>query len=128
MKKTQKCKCMISFLEYFYRLTLNVSGSSYVTSNTFFHEISQVYCLLVEMINNDSSQHHAFRGREMANAMMDNFNKYQGDIGRNNILIYIAVILNPRYKFEYLEYGLDFMYKEHGISKKLASEAMHGLS
>jgi len=39
---------LCTFLEKFYELTLRVSGSLYVTSNSFLHEISNVACELID--------------------------------------------------------------------------------
>ncbi|GER44259.1 HAT family dimerisation domain containing protein [Striga asiatica] len=41
---------MVDILSHFYELTLRISGTSYVTSNEFYHEISSVNCLLREWI------------------------------------------------------------------------------
>ena len=39
-------KRLTIFLQHFYELTQKVSGSNYVTTNNFFKEICNVYCLL----------------------------------------------------------------------------------
>ncbi|XP_057950855.1 zinc finger BED domain-containing protein RICESLEEPER 2-like [Malania oleifera] len=49
----EKVRKFVMFLEHFYELTIRVSGSLYVTSNTFFDEISGIDCLLKEWENSD---------------------------------------------------------------------------
>lgn len=39
-------KLLLKFLKHFYKLSLRISGSLYVTSNIMFHEISDVDMLL----------------------------------------------------------------------------------
>ena len=43
---------MVKFRETFYLLTLKVSGSNYVTSNTHFVEIDELNLILKEMMTN----------------------------------------------------------------------------
>ena len=40
---------MVQLLEHFYEMTLKISGSQYVTANSFFSEISNLYCLLTDL-------------------------------------------------------------------------------
>ena len=42
----QYTKNLLKFLEHFYNMTLRISGSQYVTSNTFFSEIVDLFYLL----------------------------------------------------------------------------------
>ena len=44
--------------------------------------------------------------------MKSNFNKYWGDPEKINHLIFIANILDPRDKFEYMEFSLNTIYGE----------------
>ncbi|KAH0636460.1 hypothetical protein KY289_036375 [Solanum tuberosum] len=46
-------RSMVKFLETFYVLTLKVSGSNYVTSNTHFVEIAELNLILKEMMENE---------------------------------------------------------------------------
>lgn len=91
----------------------------------FFHEVCQVCCLLEDF---QSNENHGFCGWIMANAMKEKFDKYWGETGRKNLLMYVAVIWDPRYKCEYIEFALDYMYKKDGLGKNLAKEAKKGLS
>ena len=84
------------FLQHFYDLTNKVSGSKYVTSNTFFEEIAAVSYLLGEW------SEHVICGddeifKSMAIKMKDKYDKYWGDPEKMNKYIFIAAILDPRY-------------------------------
>lgn len=84
------------FLQHFYDLTNKVSGTKYVTSNTFFEEIAAVNYLLGEW------SEHVICGddeifKSMASKMKDKYLKYWGDPVKMNKYIFIAAILDPRY-------------------------------
>ncbi|XP_070049839.1 zinc finger BED domain-containing protein RICESLEEPER 2-like [Nicotiana tomentosiformis] len=49
---------------------------------------------------------------EMAKKMKENFNKYWGDPGKMNKIIFILCILDPRYKLESVGYALVKMFGE----------------
>ncbi|KAJ8767800.1 hypothetical protein K2173_020740 [Erythroxylum novogranatense] len=93
------------FLKQFYELTLRVSGSYYVTSNTYFSEISTVASNLDQMINNNDLELSL-----MASNMKRKFDKYWGNIEKANMFIYIAAILDPRSKLEYVEFAFQQLY------------------
>lgn len=44
-------KQLVDMLKIFFDMTLRISGSQYVTSNTFFSEISDLHCMLLEWEN-----------------------------------------------------------------------------
>ena len=62
---------MVQVLEHFYELTIRISGSLYVTSNDFFHEISDVECLLNEWITGND-----FDLSLMGQRMKEKYDKY----------------------------------------------------
>ncbi|KAL9682846.1 hypothetical protein QQ045_014656 [Rhodiola kirilowii] len=96
----------VNFLYHFYTLTVRVSGSKYVTSNTFYTEISSVLYLL-EKWQQDPDMELV----DMATKMKQKYDKYWGNVKKMNMLIYIAVVLDPRYKLEYLQWSLYKIYK-----------------
>ncbi|KAL8134611.1 hypothetical protein AgCh_009582 [Apium graveolens] len=49
--------------------------------------------------------------RDMANRMKDKYNKYWDNMDNTNFLLYVAVVLGPRYKMTYIEFCFD---KIHG--------------
>ncbi|KAG8634406.1 hypothetical protein MANES_17G029905v8 [Manihot esculenta] len=96
---------IVDFLGHFYDLTLKISGSRYVTSNIFFDEISSVDCLLQEWkIRDDLTL------ANMGEKMKVKFDKYWGDPNKMNKLIYIAVVMDPRYKMEFMGFALSAVY------------------
>ena len=93
------------FLQKFYELTVKVSGSSYITSNTFLHDICTVYTTLRNWQINPDLQLSA-----MANRMRAKFDKYWGNVEKMNMLIYVASILDPRKKLEFVRFCFFEMY------------------
>lgn len=86
-----------NFLQHFYDLTNKVSGTKYVTSNTFLEEIAAVHYLLGEWSD------HVICGddeifKKMAAKMKDKYQKYWGDPEKMNKYIFFAAILDPRTK------------------------------
>ena len=95
---------------------MRVSGTSYVTSITFFHEISTVHCLLHEW-----QEANDLELSEMFEKMKEKFDKYWGDPEKINHLLYIAVVFDPRHKLEFMEYALQEMYPgEKGVAAVLS--------
>ena len=76
---------MVKFLETFYVLTLKVSGSNYVTSNTHFVEIFELNLILKEMMTNED--HNL---KEMAESMNEKFKKYWDEPQKMNKMIFIS--------------------------------------
>ncbi|XP_038697973.1 zinc finger BED domain-containing protein RICESLEEPER 2-like [Tripterygium wilfordii] len=74
-----KVRRFVTFLRYFYELTLKASGTSYVTSNHFFHDLNILYYVLHEMKGSNDAQMSS-----MANRMIAKCEKYWGG-GRNLI-------------------------------------------
>ncbi|XP_057958519.1 zinc finger BED domain-containing protein RICESLEEPER 2-like [Malania oleifera] len=102
----EKVRKFVMFLEHFYELTIRVSGSLYVTSNTFFDEISGIDCLLKQRENSDD-----LKLSLMSMKMKDKYNKYWGNIDKMNMLIFVASILDPRCKLGFVQYALSTMYE-----------------
>ncbi|KAF2304059.1 hypothetical protein GH714_026722 [Hevea brasiliensis] len=108
---------LVDFLGHFYDLTLRISGSRYVTSNIFFNEISSVDCLLQEWQGSNDVELAC-----MGERMKVKFDKYWGDPDKMNKIVYIAVVVDPRYKLEFMEFALSTVYgKEKGmeLAKKI---------
>ncbi|KAH1046336.1 hypothetical protein J1N35_037120 [Gossypium stocksii] len=103
--------------EHFYEVTLRVSGTSYVTSNNFFDELSEIDILLRDVQLNSNVDFSV-----MAIKMKEKYDKYWGDIDKMNLLMFVACVLEPRQKLKYLEFALSEM-----SSSKKASEMMQKL-
>ncbi|XP_022775847.1 zinc finger BED domain-containing protein RICESLEEPER 2-like [Durio zibethinus] len=99
------------FLQQFYDLTVKVSGTSYVTSNTFLDDICDVYSTLREWQLNPDVELNA-----MAKRMKDKYDKYWGNIENMNMLVYIASFLDPSKKFPFVEYCFMKIYSSDEAS------------
>ncbi|XP_031097181.1 zinc finger BED domain-containing protein RICESLEEPER 2-like [Ipomoea triloba] len=97
---------LVQLLKCFYDMTVRISGSLYVTANTFFSEISDLYCLLNGMVEAGGAV--GFMGENMKLK----FSKYWGDIDKMNLMIFYASILDPRDKLEYMPVQINHMYGE----------------
>ncbi|XP_019158337.1 PREDICTED: zinc finger BED domain-containing protein RICESLEEPER 2-like [Ipomoea nil] len=102
----ESVKSLVEILKCFYDMTIRISGSLYVTSNTFFSEISDLYCLLNGMVEAGGSV------KLMGENMKAKFEKYWGDIDKMNLMIFFANILDPRDKLEYMATQMNHMYGE----------------
>uniref|UniRef100_A0A803LJT2 BED-type domain-containing protein n=1 Tax=Chenopodium quinoa TaxID=63459 RepID=A0A803LJT2_CHEQI len=99
------------FLQAFYDMTLHVSGSLYVTSNLFFHELVSVV-LLKDLVSSDDPDMCL-----MACRMKEKYEKYWGDPEKINLLIFIVVVLDPRYKLDYVQWMITEIYDPIVASK-----------
>jgi hypothetical protein len=120
-------KKMAEFLRHFSDLTVRVSASLNVTANTFFHEIGEVNLLVRSWLESEDSLQ-----RDMGKRMKEKYDKYWGKWHENdpekekgkgkdktkekeniNLMIFIATVLDPRYKLsEYTEIAIGEMYGE----------------
>ncbi|CAH9081360.1 unnamed protein product [Cuscuta europaea] len=95
----------VTILKHFYEMTLRISGSLYVTSNTFFSEISDLFLVLKDMVASPTASVGA-----MGSTMKSKLDKYWGDPEKMNYLIFYANVLDPREKFEYMPFQLNALY------------------
>ncbi|KAL0537694.1 hypothetical protein IC582_026679 [Cucumis melo] len=94
-------RMLIRFLKVFYDVTLKISGSLYTTSNLVFHHITVVQnCIRL----NAGSANALLVG--MANNMKEKFEKYWGNNEKNNLLLYVAIVLDPRKKLRFVSFCL----------------------
>lgn len=118
----EKVRNLCHFLKPFCDVTLRVSGTLYVTSNTCIEDIYSIRSLLDDAISNASLC-------EIALAMKVKFDKYFGDIEKINLLLYFALILDPRNKVKYLVILLEDRYGENSVEakKKYIMDSMYEL-
>ncbi|CAA0828143.1 Unknown protein [Striga hermonthica] len=95
------------FLKRFYDVTCKLSGTLYATSNMYFPEIIRT---LKEIENFEKSSDMCLM--EMGKQMRKKFDKYWGSINKINLMLFIAVVLDPRYKMKYLRVKYAFHYSE----------------
>ncbi|KAI0489235.1 hypothetical protein KFK09_029077 [Dendrobium nobile] len=100
-KMVKICK----FLAPFYQITCAFSGTKYPTANLYFPCVSTAYATL---------KHELSCGEEyirrMTVGMLAKFEKYWSDF---SVILAIAVILDPRYKFNFIEWCYKRLYSGH---------------
>lgn len=99
------------FLQHFNDLTVQISGSLYVTSNIYFDEICEVYSTLLEWLMNHDPEFSL-----MASKMKEKHDKYWGNVEKMNMLLYVACVLDPQYKYAYVDFNFKKMYSNDQAS------------
>ncbi|XP_050374634.1 zinc finger BED domain-containing protein RICESLEEPER 2-like [Argentina anserina] len=82
----------MDFLKPFYVVTLKVCCSHYPSIHDIFGGLLRTKCLLEAQVNPNLSW--------IREPMTKKYNKYWGDLDKLNKYIFIAIVLDPRYKFE----------------------------
>ncbi|XP_039118096.1 zinc finger BED domain-containing protein RICESLEEPER 2-like [Dioscorea cayenensis subsp. rotundata] len=101
---------MVKFLKVFYDVTNIFSGTLYPTSNLFFLGMWRIQCILQEEAKNPI----LFRSSSLSK-MQSKFDKYWGAF---SAILAIAVILDPRYKMDIVEFAFMKLYgDDEGNSK-----------
>src|ERR1044072_386400 len=108
-------RTFVQFLNFFYEATVSFSSSLSVTSSKCFHGIAAIQTELTAR----SSSHSELLG-VMAHLMTSKFNKYWGSVEKINHLLFVAVVLDPRYKLDYVTWSLEDTYDE-GIAVKMTT-------
>ncbi|GKD13332.1 zinc finger BED domain-containing protein RICESLEEPER 2-like protein [Tanacetum coccineum] len=90
------------FLKAFYEATLAFSGSLYPTSNLYLPMVFLIHLKLVKEL--ESLDEYM---RKIANNMWLKFNKYWSDF---NLLLAVAVVFDPRYKYSFLRFSYAKLY------------------
>ncbi|TXG66426.1 hypothetical protein EZV62_007701 [Acer yangbiense] len=98
-------KVFVKFLKKFYDATLKFSASLSVTSNLYFHEVFSIQSELTELSTNTDP----FLGT-MPTSMKRKYDKYWCSIESINKLLLISVVLDPRYKLDYVTFCLGHLY------------------
>ncbi|XP_028068326.1 zinc finger BED domain-containing protein RICESLEEPER 1-like [Camellia sinensis] len=83
----------------FYNATKRFSGSLFVTSNTFYTEIFVIENMIGQLIKDNDPILSS-----MAKKMKEKFDKYWANGEKINLLLYVAIVLNPRRKMTYLQF------------------------
>ncbi|KAI5338376.1 hypothetical protein L3X38_017647 [Prunus dulcis] len=105
-------KVFVKFLKKSDDATLRFSASKTVSSNAPLHEI----CSFLEEIDTMMNVDDVVMCK-IATMMKRNFDKYWGNVNNINKLFFVAVILDPRYKTEYVEFCLgDLVSDENGVN------------
>ncbi|KAK8916019.1 hypothetical protein KSP39_PZI023387 [Platanthera zijinensis] len=108
--KTARIFC--KFLKTFYDVTNRLSGSLYVTSNSYFHDVINIQSTIKSW-----STSHDHTLKNMAIKMNEKFYKYWGDLDRMNMFLLIAVVLDPCFKLKYVTYCYGKLYSKDVVDK-----------
>ena len=108
----ENVKVFVKFLKTFCEITLKVSALLHVTSNTFFQQL----CSILQQLNELSGSEDPLLST-MARNMKIFFDKSWGNADNINCLLFIAVVLDPRYKLDYVNYCLGMIYDPITTSK-----------
>ncbi|KAG5548554.1 hypothetical protein RHGRI_014043 [Rhododendron griersonianum] len=101
------------FLEKIYDATVLLSGSSYCTSPLFFTEVCAFESSLSEW-----SQSMDYCLSSMAIKMKKKFDKYWGKFEKVNLLLLLAVVLDPRCKIRYLRFGYSEIHEAAKVNQQ----------
>ncbi|KAL4291636.1 hypothetical protein GQ457_14G015420 [Hibiscus cannabinus] len=94
-----KVTAFLPFLEIFYEATLSFSGSRYVTGNNFVEEIFDIGYTINRYLDDSN-----VGLKSMARQMKMKFDKYWENVNNVNVLMFIALVLDPRHKLRYVEW------------------------
>ncbi|XP_077251986.1 zinc finger BED domain-containing protein RICESLEEPER 2-like [Tasmannia lanceolata] len=98
----KNAKVICRLLKVFYDATKLFSGHKYTTANLYFHEVFAIQEHLLGM-----AIHEDVSINQMATKMQSNFDKYWREC---NVMLAIAVVLDPRYKLKYLSFMYHLIY------------------
>ncbi|XP_028801210.1 zinc finger BED domain-containing protein RICESLEEPER 2-like [Neltuma alba] len=115
-------KEFVVFLKVFYDITLQFSGSLYVTSNICFQHIADVFVILHTRANNPN-----FLVSDMAKRMEAKYEKYWGKLENLNPLLVIAMVLDPRYKMKFLKLAFNEMFPDSTQREAMTNRVTNAL-
>ncbi|KAJ4957691.1 hypothetical protein NE237_024802 [Protea cynaroides] len=98
----KKCKSVGQCLEVFNDITKHMSDYKYPTANFYFLDVCNIYYHLLQWKNNKDDCI-----RSMVFSMRLKFEKYWNETG---LFMMLGVILDPRYKMEFIVYALSAIY------------------
>ncbi|XP_065869662.1 zinc finger BED domain-containing protein RICESLEEPER 1-like isoform X1 [Euphorbia lathyris] len=94
-------RSLLYFLKFFNDVTLSLSGSLHITNNEYMKEIFGIGFMIDSKIDSNDAIL-----RVMALKMKKKFEKYL-DVDNFNILLFIALILDPRYKLKCVNFIIE---------------------
>ncbi|KAL4586566.1 hypothetical protein LXL04_011203 [Taraxacum kok-saghyz] len=112
----ENCAIFCRFLKLFYEATLKFSASLFVTANSYFHEICTIRGRIMKLCDSDP-----LIMKDMASKMKIKFDKYWGCTEKQNVLLYVAVVLDPRYKMRFVILCLKKLYDSRQADTIIAS-------
>ncbi|KAK1432915.1 hypothetical protein QVD17_09818 [Tagetes erecta] len=118
----KRVEIITRFLKPFYDITTLFSGSSYPTSNLYFHKVWKIQMFIEEEIHNVDPVIE-----NMAKEMQQKFEKYWDNY---SVVLSFAVILDPRYKLKIVEYcfsKLNMTNEDRDEKLKIIFDGIHKL-
>jgi hypothetical protein len=91
----ERVELILPFLSIFHEATMRMSGSSYLTSNLYMLEVFSVGRKIINMCNSEDE-----KLKSMALKMKMKYDKYWGNPDRLNMLLLIAMVLDPQSKMK----------------------------
>ncbi|KAG2724850.1 hypothetical protein I3760_01G037400 [Carya illinoinensis] len=107
VEEWETVRVFVKFFKMFYDATCRFFGSLYVTANTSFLEICMLQKELVRLSESDNNCL-----MNMAVSMRIKYDKYWGSLDRMNLMLLIAVVLDPRSKLGLLTFHLKKIHDE----------------
>ena len=98
------------FLQKFYDATVRLFGSLYATSNQYFTDACAIESFLLGWGKGPESLNDVSVGG-MAKKMKAKFDKYWGEMKKVNMLMVIAIVLDPRFKSRYVKFCYAELYE-----------------
>ena len=93
-------KTFMKFLGIFYEAILRFFRFLFVTSNSYFHELINIKDQLQQLCNVDGD----LLLKSMAIETKKKYDKYWGSIDNINLMLFVTVVLDPRYRSKYVEF------------------------
>lgn len=100
-------KAFVSLLKLLYGASLKSNASFHDTSNTYFGELCEIRYHLNEWSQNEDSTLSNIAGN-----MKVNYDQYLASINNINPLLFISLVLDSRYKMEFLKHCLNLSYDD----------------
>ncbi|XP_030970702.1 zinc finger BED domain-containing protein RICESLEEPER 2-like [Quercus lobata] len=101
-----KAEKIAKFLKPFYDITTLFSGTQYPTTNLYFHGVWKIHLRILEEMEDEDVVIS-----DMAKSMKEKFDKYWDCY---SIVLSFAVILDPRYKLQFVEFSYKRLYGTNG--------------
>lgn len=101
----ENARVFLKFLKTFYDITLKFSATLNVMSAAYFNEL----CEMQNQLSKFSKQEDSLVS-SIAVSMKKKYEKYWGNVDNINSLLVVAVVLDPRFKMDYLKYCFTYVY------------------
>ncbi|XP_059629887.1 zinc finger BED domain-containing protein RICESLEEPER 2-like [Cornus florida] len=105
-------RLLAKFLQKIYDTALRLSGCLYVTSNSYFQEVIGIESLLSKWAKSSDTCLSS-----MAFRMQSKFDKYCWSIEKMDIMLLVALVLDPRFKMKYVKFCSGKLYPPHKVDE-----------